>query len=169
MLLNAHTHQHAANGWLNSCAASWPSQNRLGSSPACSLGRSFVTSKEIPTDLDVLLVIPTDLTLEALRETAELCLTMSKQGSASMLVRISKGFQAERYCWGYCLMINNDHQLKVAQQTVENLQHVLLAARKIHNPREYRLMSAPILLELQWREQKILEYLTRAEMETIRS
>ena len=66
-------------------------------------------------------------------------------------------------------MIENDHHLKAAQQAVENLQHVLLAARKVHSPREYRLMSAPILLELQRREQEILEYLTRAEMETIRS
>jgi hypothetical protein len=30
-------------------------------------------------------------------------------------------------------------------------------------------MSAPILRELQRRDQEILEYLTRAEMETIRS
>ena len=57
----------------------------------------------------------------------------------------------------------------MAQQAVENLQHVLLAARKAHSPREYRLMSAPILVELQRREHEILEYLTRAEMETIRS
>jgi hypothetical protein len=66
-------------------------------------------------------------------------------------------------------MIKNDHYLKAAQQSVENLQHVLLAARKVHSPREYWLMSAPILLELQRREHEILEYLTRAEMETIRS
>ena len=66
-------------------------------------------------------------------------------------------------------MIENDHQLKMVQQAVENLQHVLLAARKAHSPREYRLMSAPILLELQRREHEILEYLTRTEMETIRS
>jgi hypothetical protein len=65
-------------------------------------------------------------------------------------------------------MIENDQQLKVAQQAVENLQHVLLAARKTHNPGEYRLMSTPILLELQQREQEILEYLTRTEMEAIR-
>ena len=65
-------------------------------------------------------------------------------------------------------MIENDHQLRVAQKAVENLQHVLLAARKAHNPQEYRLMSAPILLELQRREQEILEYLTYTEMEAIK-
>jgi hypothetical protein len=65
-------------------------------------------------------------------------------------------------------MIENDHQLKVAQKAVENLQHVLLAARKVHSPPEYRLMSTPILLELQRREQEILEYLTYTEMEAIK-
>ena len=53
-------------------------------------------------------------------------------------------------------MIANDQQLQVAQAAVENLQRVLLAARKVHSPHEYRLMSAPILLELQQREQEIL-------------
>jgi hypothetical protein len=62
-------------------------------------------------------------------------------------------------------MIENDHQLKVAQKAVENLQYVLLAARKAQSPQEYQLMSSPILLELQRREQEILEYLTYTEME----
>ena len=65
-------------------------------------------------------------------------------------------------------MIENDHQLKVAQKAVENLQQVLLAARKVHSYQEYRLMSASILLELQRREQEILEYLSRTEMEAVR-
>ncbi len=45
---------------------------------------------------------------------------------------------------------------------------MLLAARKVHNQQEYRLMSAPILLELQQREQEILAYLSRAEAEAVR-
>ncbi len=65
-------------------------------------------------------------------------------------------------------MIENDDQLKVAQKAVENLQHVLVAARKVHSQQEYRLMSAPILLELQQREQEILSYLSRTEMEALR-
>jgi hypothetical protein len=44
----------------------------------------------------------------------------------------------------------------------------LLAARKVHSPHEYRLMSAPILLELQQREQDILAYLSRTEPEAVR-
>jgi hypothetical protein len=46
---------------------------------------------------------------------------------------------------------------------------VLLAARKVHTPHEYRLMSAPILLELQQREQEILAYLSQTEPEAVRS
>jgi hypothetical protein len=65
-------------------------------------------------------------------------------------------------------MIANDQQLQVAQAAVENLQRVLLAARKVHSSDEYRLMSAPILLELQQREQDILVYLSRAEPEVVR-
>jgi hypothetical protein len=65
-------------------------------------------------------------------------------------------------------MIANDQQLQLAQEAVENIQRALLAARKVHSPREYRLMSAPILLELQQREQDILVYLSRTETEAVR-
>jgi hypothetical protein len=65
-------------------------------------------------------------------------------------------------------MIENDAQLQSAQKAVENLQHVLLAARKVHSQQEYRLMSAPILLELQQREQEILTYLSHTEVEAVR-
>jgi hypothetical protein len=66
-------------------------------------------------------------------------------------------------------MIENDDQLKTAQKAVENLQQVLVAARKVHNYQEYRSMSEPILLELQRREHEILEYLSRTEAEVPRS
>ena len=62
-------------------------------------------------------------------------------------------------------MIKNDVHLKIAQDAVRNLQLVLLAARKVHRPAEYRAMSEPILLEIQQREQEILEYLSRTEAE----
>jgi hypothetical protein len=62
-------------------------------------------------------------------------------------------------------MIKNDVHLKIAQDAVRNLQQVLLAARKVHRPAEYRAMSEPILLEIQQREQEILEYLSRTEAE----
>ena len=60
-------------------------------------------------------------------------------------------------------MIENDEQLKVAQEAVRNLQQVLLAARRVHSEAEYRAMSEPILLEIQQREQAILDYLSRTE------
>jgi len=59
------------------------------------------------------------------------------------------------------LMIMNDEHFKAAQKAVGNLQQVLLAARKVHTPAEYRSMSEPILLEIQQREQEILIYLSR--------
>ena len=65
-------------------------------------------------------------------------------------------------------MIENDQQVQRAQTAVENLQRVLLAARKVHSPQEYRFLSAPILLELQQREQEILCYLSRTETEAVR-
>jgi len=61
-------------------------------------------------------------------------------------------------------MIENDDQLRAAQESIANLQKVLLGARKVHNPQEYRLLSEPILLELQQREQEILEYLSRSDV-----
>ncbi len=58
-------------------------------------------------------------------------------------------------------MIETDDQMLLAQQSVENLQNVLLSARKHHSHRDYARLSEPILLELWQREQQILEYLTR--------
>ena len=62
-------------------------------------------------------------------------------------------------------MIENDTQLKIAQEAVRNLQSVLLAARSAHTSSEYHAMSAPLLLKLQRRDLKILQYLSRAEAE----
>ena len=58
-------------------------------------------------------------------------------------------------------MIQADDQMLLAQQCVSNLRSVLLEARKVHSPQDYLRMAQPILLEVQQREQEILEYLTR--------
>ena len=58
-------------------------------------------------------------------------------------------------------MIQTDDQMLLAQQCVANLRRILLEARKVHSPQDYARMSAPILLEVQQREQEILEYLSR--------
>ena len=57
-------------------------------------------------------------------------------------------------------MIQTDDQMLVAQQCIDNLRRILLAARKTHSGRDYARLSEPILLELQQREQDVLEYLT---------
>jgi len=57
-------------------------------------------------------------------------------------------------------MIRTDEDLTQAQQAIQNLQRVLLQARKTHSPKEYRSMSEPILLEIQQREQEIVSFLS---------
>lgn len=63
-------------------------------------------------------------------------------------------------------MIQNDEQLRAAQQAIFNLEKVLLEARKVHSAAEYRAMSEPILLEIQQREQEVLTYLATTRAET---
>lgn len=58
-------------------------------------------------------------------------------------------------------MIQTDDQMLLAQQCVGNLRRVLLEARKVHSQQDYTRMAEPILLEIQQREQEILEYLSR--------
>ena len=57
-------------------------------------------------------------------------------------------------------MIQTDDQMLLAQQCVGNLRRILLEARKVHSQRDYTRMAEPILLEIQQREQEILEYLS---------
>jgi len=64
-------------------------------------------------------------------------------------------------------MIQNDEQLRSAQQAIFNLERVLLEARKVHSAAEYRAMSEPILLEIQQREHEVLSYLTATRAETL--
>jgi len=58
-------------------------------------------------------------------------------------------------------VIQTDDQMLLAQQCVANLRRILLEARKVHSRQDYARMSEPILLEVQQREQEILEYLSR--------
>jgi hypothetical protein len=50
-----------------------------------------------------------------------------------------------------------------AQQCVANLRNILVEARKVHSSQDYARLSQPILLEIQQREQEILEYLSGVE------
>ena len=58
-------------------------------------------------------------------------------------------------------MIQTDDQMLLAQQCVGNLRTILLEARKVHSQQDYARMAEPILLEIQQREQDIIEYLSR--------
>jgi hypothetical protein len=58
-------------------------------------------------------------------------------------------------------VIQTDDQMLLAQQCVANLRRILLEARKVHSRQDYARMAEPVLLEVQQREQEILEYLSR--------
>ncbi len=60
-------------------------------------------------------------------------------------------------------MIKNDEQLKKAKEAVKYLELILERARKTHRPSEYKAMSESLLLELQQRENEIIQYLSSAE------
>jgi hypothetical protein len=57
-------------------------------------------------------------------------------------------------------VIQTDDQMLLAQQCVANLRRILLEARKVHSAQDYLRLAEPILLEVQQREQEILEYLS---------
>jgi hypothetical protein len=57
-------------------------------------------------------------------------------------------------------VIQIDEEMLLAQQCVANLRTVLLEARKVHSAQDYLSLAEPILLEVQQREQEILEYLS---------
>jgi len=58
-------------------------------------------------------------------------------------------------------VIQTDDQMLLAQESIANLRRILLEARKVHSRQDYARMAEPILLEIQQREQEILEYLSR--------
>jgi hypothetical protein len=57
----------------------------------------------------------------------------------------------------------------LAQQSIANLRRILLEARKVHSRQDYARMAEPILLEIQQREQEILEYLSTAPEQPVAS
>lgn len=62
-----------------------------------------------------------------------------------------------------------DDQMLVAQQCVSNLRRVLVEARKAHSREDYTRLAEPILLEIQQREQEILEYFSQDLVQPIAS
>ena len=68
--------------------------------------------------------------------------------------------RATGYCGTGAAAIQTDDQMLLAQQCIANLRRILLEARKVHSRQDYARMAEPILLEVQQREQEILEYLS---------
>jgi hypothetical protein len=66
-----------------------------------------------------------------------------------------------RHCGTGVGVIQTDDQMLLAQQCIGNLRRILLGARKVHSRQDYARMAEPILLEVQQREQEILECLSR--------
>ena len=66
-----------------------------------------------------------------------------------------------RYCGTGAAVIQTDEQMLLAQKGIGNLRSILLEARNVHSRQDYARMAEPMLLKVQQREQKILEYLGR--------
>jgi hypothetical protein len=58
-------------------------------------------------------------------------------------------------------MIASDEQLHQAQADIQTIWRFLEAAREIHAPVDYQRLAVPYLLQLQERQQEVLEYLSR--------
>jgi hypothetical protein len=58
-------------------------------------------------------------------------------------------------------MIASDAQLHQAQADIQTIWRFLEAARETHAPVDYQRLAVPYLLQLQERQQEVLEYLSR--------
>lgn len=58
-------------------------------------------------------------------------------------------------------MIHNNDQLHQAQQNIQTMWQFLEAARRTHSAIDYERLAAPYLLQLQERQQDVVEYLSR--------
>ena len=58
-------------------------------------------------------------------------------------------------------MITNDERLHQAQADIQTIWRFLEAARKTHSPLDYQRLAVPYLLQLQERQQEVVEYLAR--------
>lgn len=142
---------------------------------------SFVTTKPAPKDLDVLLIMNDDFEVERIADPVKAIFDSVR----AKLLFESDVFWARTSNWGRSpgalapdlsnfqelsktryrgigvAVIQTDDQMLLAQECIGNLRKVLLEARKVHSPQDYSRLAEPILLEIQQREQEILEYLSR--------
>jgi hypothetical protein len=57
-------------------------------------------------------------------------------------------------------MIENDTQLHQAQADIQKLWRFLEGARQTHGSPDYERLAAPYLLQIQERQQEVLDYLS---------
>ena len=57
-------------------------------------------------------------------------------------------------------MIQNDTQLHQAQADIQKLWRFLESARQTHGSADYERLAAPYLLQIQKRQQEVLDYLS---------
>lgn len=57
-------------------------------------------------------------------------------------------------------MIQNDEQLHQAQADIQKLWRFLESARETHSALDYERLAAPYLLQIQDRQQEVLDYLS---------
>jgi hypothetical protein len=142
---------------------------------------SFVTAKPAPRDIDILLIMAEDFEVDDVGPTAQTVFdsvrakllfesdvfwaraSIGRENAGSLAGHLSdfQSFSKARYCGAGATVIQTDEQMLLAQQCIANLRKILLEARKVHSQQDYARMSEPILLEVQQREQEILEYLSR--------
>jgi hypothetical protein len=58
-------------------------------------------------------------------------------------------------------MITSDEHLHTAQADIQTIWRFLEVARETHSPLDYQRLAAPYLLQLQERQQDVIEYLSR--------
>ena len=58
-------------------------------------------------------------------------------------------------------MIMSNDQLHQAQADIQTMWRFLEAARETHSPLDYQRLAVPYLLQLQERQQEVVEYLSR--------
>src|ERR1039457_5934172 len=118
---------------------------------------AYLLSRAIPTTCPIFLstwVHPSQTVLPMASSPGhqERAIVSFMAGHLSNLQKLSK----TRYCGTGATVIQTDDQMLLAQQCIGNLRRILLEARKVHSQRDYARMAAPILLEVQQREQEIL-------------
>ena len=142
---------------------------------------SYVTAKPAPKDLDILLIMDEDFEVDGIDARARLVFDSVRAkllfesdvfwARASIgnelldlwldTYQISRSFRKRGIVELELRVIQTDDQLLLAEQCTGNLRSILLEARKVHSRQDYIRMAGPILLEIQQREQEILEYLSR--------